>query len=274
VPTSTRLQSGPTRAVERFAGLAGSLEGDDDDRPPLLLLHGLTFNRAMWQPALQVLRRLDPGRRVLALDLPGHGESTGTWAYDGESVGTAVFLAVQAAGLRRPVVVGHSYSGILATIYAARMPARGVVNVDQTLDTGPFVRLLRAHAAEFDGDHLPAIWNTIAASMHAELLPAPAHDLVLKTCRPRPELLRGYWAEAMDAGNDLTARLQAELTRLRASGVPYLVATGAEPGEDYRRRLLKVLPQARLQVWPGSGHFPHLAHPERFAELLAATAAW
>ena len=70
--------------------------------------HGFTFDRTMWEPALQSLRRVDPGRRVLTLDLPGHGGSTGTWAYDGESVGTAVALAVRAAGLSSPVVVGHS----------------------------------------------------------------------------------------------------------------------------------------------------------------------
>jgi len=38
--------------------------------------------------------------------------------------------------------------------------------------------------------------------------------------------------------------------------------------------LVERLPRASASSWPGSGHFPHLAHPRRFAELLAATAAW
>jgi pimeloyl-ACP methyl ester carboxylesterase len=274
VTTSTRPRDTPVPVAGRFAGLAGALEGEDDDRPPLVLLHGLTFDRGMWEPALRALRRVDPGRRLLALDLPGHGESTGTWAYDGESVGTAVLLAVRAAGLQRPVVVGHSYSGIVATICAARVPTRGVVNVDQTLQTAPFAALLRAHAAQFDGDRLPPVWSAIAASMHAELLPAPARDLVLATRRPRPELLRGYWGEVLDAGTDLAARLEAELARVRAAGTPYTVVAGEEPGEDYRAWLAAVLPQARFETWPGSGHFPHLAHPERFAEVLRSTGAW
>ena len=37
-----------------FAGRAGVLDGRPDGRPPLVLLHGLTFDRAMW-------RRLWPG---------------------------------------------------------------------------------------------------------------------------------------------------------------------------------------------------------------------
>jgi DNA-binding CsgD family transcriptional regulator len=43
---------------------------------------------------------------------------------------------------------------------------------------------------------------------------------------------------------------------------------------DYRNWLNQVLPQATITVWPASGHFPHLAHPRRFAECLAATAGW
>jgi hypothetical protein len=43
-----------------FVDLAGSLEGDTDHRPPLILLHGLTFDRMMWRPA-QAELRLVPG---------------------------------------------------------------------------------------------------------------------------------------------------------------------------------------------------------------------
>jgi pimeloyl-ACP methyl ester carboxylesterase len=50
-----------------FAGLSGVLEGEADRRPPLVLLHGLTFDRAMWLPALAELRTADPGRQVLVL---------------------------------------------------------------------------------------------------------------------------------------------------------------------------------------------------------------
>ena len=51
-----------------FAGLAGTLEGHADHRPPLILLHGLAFDRTMWQPAVAELRQLDPGRRVFAVE--------------------------------------------------------------------------------------------------------------------------------------------------------------------------------------------------------------
>jgi pimeloyl-ACP methyl ester carboxylesterase len=54
------------------------LAADDDyygARPPLVLLHGLTFGRSLGRPSLAELRRIDPRRRILTLDLPGHGTS-------------------------------------------------------------------------------------------------------------------------------------------------------------------------------------------------------
>jgi pimeloyl-ACP methyl ester carboxylesterase len=110
--------------------------------------------------------------------------------------------------------------------------------------------------------------------MHMELLPTPARDLLTATCRPTPDLLRGYWGEPLQGGTTLATRMEAELVRLRAADVPYLAIAGDEPGEDYRRWLSGVLPRAELEVWPGSGHFPHLAQPGRFAELLTATGRW
>jgi pimeloyl-ACP methyl ester carboxylesterase len=65
--------------------LFGNLAGDHrepDRRPPLVLLHGLTFDRTSWHPARAELATLDPGRQVLALDLPGHGESPAWASYD------------------------------------------------------------------------------------------------------------------------------------------------------------------------------------------------
>jgi pimeloyl-ACP methyl ester carboxylesterase len=46
-----------------YAGLAADDLGRSDDRPPLVLLHGLTFDRRMWRSALAELEAIDPGRR-------------------------------------------------------------------------------------------------------------------------------------------------------------------------------------------------------------------
>ena len=57
--------------VRRLGGLAADDYGTADDRAPLVLLHGMTFDRTIWRPLVNRLQQADPGRRVLALDLPG-----------------------------------------------------------------------------------------------------------------------------------------------------------------------------------------------------------
>src|SRR6516225_3243646 len=55
-----------------YGRLAGdSYGGFDDERAPLVLLHGLAFDRRQWGPAVNELRLIDDHRRVLVVDLPG-----------------------------------------------------------------------------------------------------------------------------------------------------------------------------------------------------------
>ena len=85
-----------------------------------------------------VMPSLAQRHTVLAPDLLGHGESP-------EGSGSALFGQVGAVTelldqlrLDRPVIVGHSYGGFVATVVATTRPVRGVVNVDQPFDMTAF----------------------------------------------------------------------------------------------------------------------------------------
>src|SRR5689334_22642425 len=92
----------------KVAGMAADLYSTPDSRPPLVLLHGLTFDRRVWQPVLDRLARRDPGRHILSLDLPGHGESQDQLPHSMDHVVALIHEAVTEAGLDAPIVVGHS----------------------------------------------------------------------------------------------------------------------------------------------------------------------
>ncbi len=273
--TGTETAQAHTGDSQALPALAGDDSGSPDRRAPLVLLHGLTFDRRLWKPVLAELDRVDPGRRVLALDLPGHGESPGWSSYDIERVADGVHRAVERSQLESPVVVGHSISAVIATIYAARYPTRGVVNVDQSLQVAPFAGLVRSFADKLRGPEFPAVWEMFATSMQIDRLPEDAERLVRSSSRPRQELVLGYWQQLLERPIDeLVDLAAAALTTVRDAGVPYLVVAGnpLEPG--YQAWLTEVLPQVEIDVWAGSGHFPQLAHPERFAECLATTSGW
>jgi pimeloyl-ACP methyl ester carboxylesterase/ketosteroid isomerase-like protein len=258
----------------KAAGMAADLYGCADERPPLVLLPGLTFDRAIWQPVLDQLARVDPGRQILSLDLPGHGDSPDQLPHSMGHVVDLIHQAVAEAGLDTPVVVGHSISGGTASLYAARHPTRGVINIDSLPDPALFARL-RSMEDQIRGDGFPGVWAVMEQSFGTGQLPSPARDLVARTSRPQQDLVVSYWDEVLRQTPDQMGEMLASgFAAVAASGVPYLLIAGAEPPPDIARWLSDAMPQMKIEVWAETGHFPHLAHPGRFAQRLAATAEW
>ncbi|MDY0013364.1 MAG: alpha/beta hydrolase [Rhodocyclaceae bacterium] len=88
----------------------------------IVFIHGGQHTKGCWDPTVEALRAIRPGAKVLALDLPGHGDEPGdlgtlTIARCVESVVTRI----QAAKARQVVLVGHSMAGITMPGVAARL---------------------------------------------------------------------------------------------------------------------------------------------------------
>ena len=130
---------------------------------PIVLLHGLTFDRLTWRP---IVDRLADRVRTVAPDLPAHGDSEGPPG-DLEDVALAVHDLVERLGVERPVVVGHSMSGGLALLYAATYPTRGAVMVDDTADVRPFAQLLKQLAPRLRGRRLRVHLRRVPAEHEA-----------------------------------------------------------------------------------------------------------
>ncbi|WP_436531277.1 alpha/beta fold hydrolase [Actinoplanes sp. HUAS TT8] len=250
-----------------FDHLAGTLTGRPGDRPPLVLLHGLTFDRRQFGPLRRELDALDPDRPVLSLDLPGHGGSPRQPDYRMDGVARLLARAVEAAGLDAPVLVGHSIGAVIATEYAARFPARGVLNLDQPLLPGPFGALVREAEPTLRGPRWRTVWERLRAGMGIDALPAPARELVELTERPRADLLLGYWAEILrDSDTDLRARRADALAAIASRGIGYRWVTTSGPAAPYAQWLSGLVPGIETTVLPG-GHFPHLGHAADVAKL-------
>ena len=259
-----------------YAGLAADDLGRSDDRRPLVLLHGLTFDRRMWRLALAELETIEAGRRVLALDLPGHGDSPDAPSYSLEVIVERVHAAILEARLEVPVVVGHSYSAGMAAVYAAQHPTCGVVAVEGTLRVGDFAGMAQSLEPMLRGPGFDDAWARITAhEFRLEEVVPEVRDFVLATSRPRQEIVLGYWQDLFQRSpQELDAWVVQGAAAIRMSGVPYVSVVGQDPSPEEIAWLQTNQPDARTLVWPGSGHFPHLAHPRRFAELLAETGTW
>jgi pimeloyl-ACP methyl ester carboxylesterase len=251
-----------------FAELAADSYGTGSAAAPLVLVHGLTYDRATWGPALTELGRLDPTRRAVAFDLPGHGESPRRDSYLLTEIAPLLHNAITEAGLTDPVLVGHSLGGVLATHYAAHFPVRAVVNVDQPLRVAGFADLLRQNEPVLSGPDWATFWAKMTGGMHIDLLPANTRGLV-ESAVARQDQLLGYWRELLETPNaDLDRQRRAELTTIAGQRIPYHYVTGAEPSQAYVDWLTALVPDVRVTVLPDSGHFPQLGHPAAFAKLL------
>ena len=149
-----------------------------------------------------------------------------------------------------------------------------LLELDVTSDE-PVARLAKSLADQIRGPGFPAVWDTFETSMRIELLPLAAQELLRSGRNLRQDLITGYWRELLDRPvAELAEQTAAWLSALRVAKVRYLFIAGHEVEPGYQDWLSEVLPRACVMVGPGSGHFPQLAHPRRFAGCLAATAQW
>lgn len=117
------------RRVE-VAGLTLRVREWPYDGPPILLLHGLASNSRIWD---DVAARLAERFHVVAMDQRGHGLSdrpTDGFAF--AKVAGDARAVVEALGLGRVTVVGHSWGGNVALVFATSYPeiTRALVLVD------------------------------------------------------------------------------------------------------------------------------------------------
>jgi hypothetical protein len=105
---------------------------------PVLLLHGLLFDRTMWWPVAAELATAATCT-VIAPDLPGHGDSPARTthdpalcAQDPARLAGELAALVHSLGLHRaPIVVGHAESARLAAAFGERFATHQVLTTDE-----------------------------------------------------------------------------------------------------------------------------------------------
>lgn len=119
-----------------------------DDGTPVLALHGVTGHGRRWE----VLSRELPGCRIHAVDLRGHGSSPWEPPWDIEQHVDDVLATLDALGLDRVTVLGHSYGGAIAVHLATEAPDRveRLALLDPALGLDPAQMLERAESTRAD----------------------------------------------------------------------------------------------------------------------------
>ena len=92
------------------------------DQPTVVLIHGVLNDHSVW--ALQSRYLAHHGWNVLALDLPGHCRSAGDAPASVEDAADFIAALLDAAGVQKAALVGHSWGSLIALEAAARLQTR------------------------------------------------------------------------------------------------------------------------------------------------------
>ncbi|MES2274285.1 MAG: alpha/beta hydrolase, partial [Chlamydiota bacterium] len=121
------------------------------NKPPVVLLHGLTMNGACWAP---LARALEEDYDVVMPDARGHGNSSApNQGYSYDILAADVLNLIEALRLTNPVLLGHSMGGMTAAVVASQNPKqlRGIVLADPTFLTPQ--RQLEVHESDVTAQH-------------------------------------------------------------------------------------------------------------------------
>jgi len=251
------------------------------DGPPLLLVHGIGGDWRTWEPVLEDLARR---HRVVAPDLPGHGNSAkGAGDYSLGALASALRDLCGALGIARATVVGHSLGGGIAMQFSYQFPERceRLVLVSSG-GLGPDVGLpLRLGA-------LPgsALVLSVAAPATRWLIGVAASAGRLLRVRPAPDV--EFYARTFSALADADTRAaflgtlrgvvgtRGQLVDARdrlylAQHMPTLIVWGEHDAMlpvSHGHAAHEAMPGSVLEIFEHAGHLPQLDDPGRFVTVV------
>ena len=237
-----------------------SVTGKGD--PALVFIHCWTCNRSFWDNQVAEFSKTN---RVVAIDLPGHGESgQGRKNWSVESFGDDVKTVVTKLNLKHVVLVGSSMGGPIALEAARRMPDRvvAIVPVDtlQNVESKVPPDQLDAVFKQMEADYKNATTSLLNQFFFSPTTPAAVKERVINaTLAVRPEIAIPILKAVFSW--DPTAAMREIKVPIRAINADR-VPTDLPVNRKYA-------PQFDVMIIKGTGHYPMLEDPARFNQMLA-----
>lgn len=247
-----------------------NLHGDVfGEGPALVLLHGFAGNAATWAAYRQFVRN----RRVVAIDLPGHGRSPSPpEGATFEDVVDAVVEAAVACGAEAADWMGYSMGGRMALGVARRHPGRigrlviesaspGIRSVEERAERAAADDALAARIVAGGLDAFLDRWASQPLFASQKRLPAATlgRERAVRLANRADGVADGLRAMSVGRQPCLWDTL-AEVT------MRTLIVVGSDDAKYVAigREAAGILPSAEFHVVEDAGHTVHLEQPQRF----------
>jgi non-heme chloroperoxidase len=262
-PLAVTTPDGLTIAAQEWGNPTG---------PGIVFIHGFSQSNLSWMR--QTNSDLTKEFHIVTYDLRGHGNSDkpleAARYRDAKAWGDEVQAVIDAAGLKRPVLVGWSYAGRVISDYVTTHGSGGISGID-------FVDASIKFIPEYVGDNLKNLplmasedmltnINATRVFLHGCFSKQPSADdfetmLAFNMMVP-PKVRAGLGGRPLDA-----TEVMSKLT------IPVLVSHGAEDKNakvETAKFTASVIPGAKLSIYDGTGHSPFYEDAPRFNAELAA----
>jgi pimeloyl-ACP methyl ester carboxylesterase len=255
--------------------------------PAVLLIHGMAGSRETWRKAQAILAETCD---VIAVDLPGHGQSSlPNGDYSLGSLAAALRDLLDRLDVERATIVGHSLGGGIALQFIYQFPERCerlvlVSSGGLGREVSPFLRALSLPGASTALSGLLALrrsekvqgvgrfFQPVARRVYSDLPLMLTYFAALQEPALRRSFIATIRAVIDPRGQSVTAMDRLPLARR----LPVMVVWGRRDQmipPAHALGVAQALPHARIAVFEEAGHYPHENDPERFAKALATFVA-
>ncbi|HEV7474954.1 MAG TPA: alpha/beta hydrolase [Pyrinomonadaceae bacterium] len=229
----------------------------------LVLIHGWTMNVDNWRDQIPDFAKRN---RVIAIDLPGHGQSDKPQTtYSMDLFARAVDAVLSDAKVKRAVLVGHSMGTPVARQFYRKYPEKtlAIVIVDGVLrqlgDKAMMDRMMAAFRAPTYKDQMTQMFTM----MSGPNLSADARERINAASMNTPQYVL---VSAMEGMADPSIWGDDKIN------VPVLAIMAKNPffPPDIEQSARAIVPKLEFQMWEGVGHFLMMEKPKEFNEAVLA----
>lgn len=247
-------------AESRFATLDGAKvhyvnygKGDE----ALVFIHGWTCNADHWREQVDAFSKRN---RVIAIDLPGHGQSDKPQVnYSMEYFARAVEAVMRDAKVKRAVLVGHSMGTPVARQFYRKYPEKtlAIVVVDGVVRPLADKKMMDQMMTGFRGPNYKDNFRQMFAMMMGPGMPTEKSEWIVTTSLTTPQYVL---VSAMEGMADPAIWGDDKIT------VPVLAIMAKNPffPPNMEEIFRELAPNLEFHIWEGVGHFIMIEKPREF----------
>jgi pimeloyl-ACP methyl ester carboxylesterase len=229
----------------------------------LIFIHGWSCNINFWKANIPAFSSRS---RVIAIDLPGHGESDKPQTkYSMDLFARAIDAVMRDAGVERAVLIGHSMGTPVIRQFYRLYPqkTRALVIVDGSLrpffDDESAKKFLEPFRGPNYKEHAEQMINFLSSSVKNKATLDEIRTAMLTT--PQHVMIG-----AMDG------MMSPEIWKDDKINAPALALMANQPqwSDEYVKYARELIPGIDFQIWDGVSHFLMMDEPDKFNEALLA----